>query len=67
MRNLAVTLALVPDGLELARRYCHYPLRIQVASGSVNVLTALPQFTFAAAGLTLTCAGISRVIDYPGI
>jgi hypothetical protein len=55
MRNLAVTLALVPDGPELGRCYCHYPVRIQVASGSVNVLTALPQLTFTPNGLTLNC------------
>jgi hypothetical protein len=56
MRNLAVTLALVPNGPELGRCYSHYPVRIQIASGSVKVLTALPQFSFTATGLTLKCA-----------
>jgi hypothetical protein len=56
LRNLAVTLTLVPDGPELGRCYCHYPVRILVASGSVNVLTAVPQFTTTPNGLTLRCA-----------
>jgi len=56
LRNLGIMLALVPDGPELGRCYCHYPVRIQIAAGSVTVLTALPQFTMTANGLTLDCA-----------
>src|SRR5262249_16845465 len=56
LRNLGIMLALVPDGPELGRCYCHYPVRIQIAAGSVTVLPALPQFTMTANGLTLDCA-----------
>jgi Tc toxin complex TcA C-terminal TcB-binding domain/PKD domain/Putative peptidoglycan binding domain len=55
LRNLAVVLALTPDGPEMGRCYCRYPVRIKVASGVVDVLTALPQFTMTPSGLTLSC------------
>ena len=56
LRNLGIMLPLVPDGPEIGRCYCHYPIQIQVASGTVNVLTVLPQFTTTPNGLTLNCA-----------
>ena len=56
LRNLAVILALAPDGPELGRCYCHYSVEIQLASGTAKVLTALPQFTMALNGLVLNFA-----------
>jgi hypothetical protein len=56
LRNLAVILALAPDGPEFGRSYCHYSVEIQLASGTAQVLTALPQFTMALNGLVLNCA-----------
>jgi hypothetical protein len=56
LRNLAVVLPLVPNGLELGRCYCRYPVQLEVSSGAVNVLTTLPQFTMTPTGLTLNCA-----------
>jgi hypothetical protein len=56
LRNLAVMLPLLPNGPEHGRCYCYYPIRIQVASGAVDVLTALPQFRLTLNGLTLEAA-----------
>jgi len=56
LRNLAVLLPLVPNGLEFGRCYCRYTLQLNVSSGTVEVLTALPDFTVTPNGLTLNCA-----------
>jgi hypothetical protein len=56
LRNLSVILALAPDGAELGRGYCHYSAEVQIASGTVKVLTALPQLTMTPNGLVLNCA-----------
>jgi hypothetical protein len=56
LRNLAVVLPLVQDGLEFGRCYCRYPVKIQISSGAVNVLTFLPEFTLSQNGLALSCA-----------
>jgi hypothetical protein len=56
LRNVAVLLPLTQDGPELGRSYCRYPIELDVQPGSnLQVLTALPHFTFAMNGLTLTC------------
>jgi hypothetical protein len=56
LRNLAVLLPLVQNRVEIGRCYCRYPVQIEVSSGAVNVVTALPQFTMTPSGLTLNCA-----------
>ena len=56
LRNLALMLPLLPAGPEHGRCYCYYPIRIQVRSGAVDVLTALPQFTLTPNGVTLEAA-----------
>jgi hypothetical protein len=53
LRNLALMFPLLPGGPEHGRCYCHYPIQIQVASGTVEVLTALPQFTLTLNSLTV--------------
>jgi hypothetical protein len=56
LRNLAVFLPVVSNGVELGRCYCRYPIQIQVSSGSVDVLTFLPEFTLSQNGLALDCS-----------
>ena len=56
LRNLAVMLPLSPQGVELGRCYCRYPVEIDIAAdGSINVLTAFPDFTSTTNALTLHC------------
>src|SRR5207245_1327377 len=56
LHNLAVLLPLIPDGLELGRCYCRYPIRVQVSSGAVSILSVLPQLTLTQHSLTLNCS-----------
>jgi peptidoglycan hydrolase-like protein with peptidoglycan-binding domain len=56
LRNVAVVLPLVQDGLELGRCYCRYPIQIQVAAAAVSIQTILPQFTVSQTGLTINCS-----------
>jgi peptidoglycan hydrolase-like protein with peptidoglycan-binding domain len=54
LRNLAVTLPLNPQGVELGRCYCRYPVEIDIAAdGTMNILTTFPQFTLISNALTL--------------
>jgi hypothetical protein len=53
LRNLAVMLPLVQNGVELGRCYCRYPIRIHVAPGVVSVLSVLPELSMTANGVTL--------------
>ena len=55
LRNLALALPLAGVGPELGRSYCRYPIEVDVAPGSVTVLTLLPQVRFTLDGLTLHC------------
>jgi hypothetical protein len=69
LRNLAIALPLAADGPELGRVSCRYPVQIEVASGTVTVLTALPEFTLTPNGLTLNgaftgAAGIAVSWDF---
>jgi hypothetical protein len=54
LHNVAVILPLLPNGPELGRCYCRYPVRLDVSSGAVNILSALPEFTLVPNGLVLT-------------
>ena len=56
LHNLAVVLPLIQDGPEIGRCYCRYPIRVQVSSGAVSLLTILPQLTLTQNGLTVNCA-----------
>ena len=42
-----------PERSRAGRCYCHYPIAIEISSGPVKILTALPQFTMTPNGLTL--------------
>jgi hypothetical protein len=54
LRNLGILLPLSSQGVELGRCYCRYPVEIDIAAnGTLNILTALPQFTLTSSALTL--------------
>jgi PKD domain. len=54
LRNLGVMLPVSRQGVELGRCYCRYPVEIDIAaSGTLNILTTLPQFTLTSNALTL--------------
>ena len=56
LRNLGVMLPLSPQGVELGRCYCRYPVEIDIAAnGTLNILTTLPLFTLTPTALTLHC------------
>jgi PKD domain len=54
LRNLGVILPFNPQGVELGRCYCRYPVEIDIAAnGTLNMLTTLPQFTLTSTALNL--------------
>ncbi len=56
LRNLSVLLPLSPQSVEMGRCYCRYPVEIEIANnGTINIVTALPQFSLTANALSLRC------------
>ena len=55
LRNVAVVLPLDPEGADLGRSYCRYPIDVEVAAGSVTILRPLPHVSLITTGLRLDC------------
>jgi PKD domain len=57
LRNIGLLLPVDPSGPELGRCYCKYDIELEISQidGAVTLRTALPEFSIASSGLTITC------------